>query len=102
MISVRVALVFFTAALASSASAKREQPTIRRNELRADLVGCYALYSDSGRLDGSFYNSSPVVRLDTADAVPSRQHVPGFRAMTAMTAAFGPAKINAAHPPNWS
>lgn len=31
----------------------------------AELLGCYALFSGNGRpLDGSFYNASPMVRLD--------------------------------------
>lgn len=102
MIFGRVALVWSTLALASSANAQRQAPPLRRNEPRLDVVGCYALYSDSGRLDGSFYNSSPAVRLDSAEFHSLRQTIPGWRAMAALTTTLGPAKTNAAHPPSWS
>ena len=43
------------------------------------LPGCYALYTGNGRpVDGSFYNASPLVRLDTA----LLRWGDGFRLMT--------------------
>jgi hypothetical protein len=38
-----------------------------RDGLPRDLVGCYALFTATGkRVDSSFYNASPLVRLDSA------------------------------------
>jgi len=40
---------------------------VPRHALRSEIVGCYALFTGQGRrLDASFYNSSPVVRLESA------------------------------------
>ena len=37
-----------------------------RNRLRLDIVGCYALFTETGqRVDSSFYNASPRIRLDS-------------------------------------
>ena len=37
-----------------------------RHALRAELLGCYALYTEAGKLlDSSFHNASPLVRLDS-------------------------------------
>jgi hypothetical protein len=48
-----------------SADARAQRPIIR-NGLRADLLGCYALYSDPPRVGRSLYNASPFVRLDSS------------------------------------
>ena len=38
-----------------------------RNGLRADIIGCYALFTRTGRrVDSGFYRASPLVRLDSA------------------------------------
>ena len=37
-----------------------------RNGLRADLLGCYALFRGTGeRVDSSFFRATPIVRLDS-------------------------------------
>ena len=50
-----------------------------RNGLRQDLVGCYALFTTTGkRVDSTFYNASPLVRLDsTRDQRLASAGVPG-------------------------
>jgi hypothetical protein len=39
--------------------------TLSRNAVRRDLIGCYALYFERGRVDGSLFNASSSVRLDS-------------------------------------
>ncbi len=50
-----------------------------RDELRVEVLGCYALYDDRGqRVDSSFYNASPLVRLDSAVVgITARDTFPG-------------------------
>ncbi len=64
-----------------------------RDGLRAELLGCYALYSEGGRpLGSTFYNGSPLVRLDTAVmGVTATDTFPGIvRVMTKLDAAGQP------------
>ena len=43
-----------------------EDPILARRALRSEVLGCYALYGDNGRrVDTTYYNASPVVRLDS-------------------------------------
>jgi hypothetical protein len=40
-----------------------------RSALRKDLIGCYALFDARGHfLDSSYYNASPLIRLDSTPA----------------------------------
>jgi len=44
-----------------------EQEASLRRALRGDLLGCYALFgADGRRIDTTYYNASPIVRLDSA------------------------------------
>jgi hypothetical protein len=63
--------------------APRENPDGRqgpRDQLRSELLGCYALYTASGKLlDSTFYRSSPFVRLDSnAMGASARDTFPGI------------------------
>jgi len=62
-----VALATLALAMSACASNMAHVPLgLPRHGLRAELVGCYALYKPDGRLlDSSYYNSSPLVRLDS-------------------------------------
>ena len=43
-----------------------EEPTLQRHALRRDVLGCYALFgADGQRVDTTYYNASPIVRLDS-------------------------------------
>ena len=55
---------------ATSGVCQRPDPTLQlQRALRRDLVGCYVLATEAGRvLDRSFYNASPRVRLDSTAA----------------------------------
>ncbi len=67
--------------VACTAGETQEKP---RDGLRAELVGCYALYTPGGKLlDSTFYNASPLVRLDSSPlGITARDTVPGiFRRM---------------------
>ncbi len=45
------------------------EPWLLRRQLRAEAVGCYSLFTARGRrIDSTFYNASPVVRLDSANS----------------------------------
>ena len=46
-----------------------------RNTLRADIVGCYALFTGTGkRVDSAFYRASPLVHLDSTMSPVFRAH----------------------------
>jgi hypothetical protein len=45
------------------------------------VVGCFALYFERGRVDGSLYNATPSVRLDTM----ARDSTRGVRSLTGLT-----------------
>ena len=53
---------------------------------------CYALYFERGRVDGSLFNASPSVRLDSTSWYPfDRDTVRhAFRSMLALTQSHGP------------
>jgi hypothetical protein len=79
--------------------------TTERRTLRADVVGCYALYSERGRVDSSLYNATPSVRLDTTWWVPW----PGdsgkaeIRSLRGFTAGGHPISSRPfSWPPHWS
>jgi len=58
-----------------------------RNGLRRDLIGCYALYFERGRVDGSLFNAAPSVRLDS---MPFRSP---WRSMTGLSLAGHPTPL---------
>jgi len=59
--------VWFTLVLSSCSTERPDGRLLFRSALREDLLGCYALFTERGRrLDTSFYNASPLVRLDSA------------------------------------
>ena len=63
-------------------------PSSIRHELRAELLGCYALYTPAGKLlDSSFYNASPLVRLDS---VSTGKGPMGFRSLVRLDSAGTP------------
>ncbi len=69
--------------LLATPPAMGQRPGVRdapaRRGLRAEVIGCYALFAGTGkRVDSDFYNASSLVRLDSAlhpafaaDSVPS-------------------------------
>lgn len=61
---VSLVLVHCLFALRLAHAQDRETP---RDAVRSELLGCYAIYTAGGKLlDSTFYNSSPLVRLDSA------------------------------------
>ena len=60
-----VALVAILGAAWSTDAHGQQRGVVIRNGLRADLVGCYALYSGRDRVATSLWNASPSVRLDS-------------------------------------
>jgi len=79
--------------LVISACGRGESLPQPRDALRAELIGCYALYTPAGKLlDSTFYNSSPLVRLDsTSLGISGRDTVPGvFRRLVRLDPAGHP------------
>jgi hypothetical protein len=71
--------------------------SLLRNGLRTDLIGCYALYFERGRVDGSLFNATPSVRLDS---MPFRST---WRSMTGLSLAGKPAPLRQpSQPPQWT
>lgn len=66
-------------ALSACQIANEGEPELYRSALRADLVGCYALWTGRGeRVGSSFWNASPVIYLDsTPHQWTERDTVPG-------------------------
>ena len=63
-----------------------------RRSLRADVVGCYSLFTARGRrIDSTFYNASPLVRLDTAER-DDRSRNPTHRVMHALDTLGNPSR----------
>lgn len=62
----------------AQAVAKQGWPKGARLGLRSEVLGCYALYDSSGaRLQRTYYNSSPVIRLDSATLRSSKSSAAG-------------------------
>ena len=86
----------------ADADAQSPQPVIR-NGLRADVVGCYALYSGKARVGNSLYNATPSVRFDsvTIGGLGIADSVPGIRrALIPLTASNEPVAARRG-PPSW-
>jgi hypothetical protein len=78
----------------SNSAALAQRPPLLRNELRSELVGCYALFTAPvGGVERTLYNASSFVRLD---GQPVDYPTPGVaRTMIPLT----PANITEAHRP---
>ena len=76
--SLRLVLCL-VAAVACHARDEAQPFAAPRNALRVELLGCYALYMPNDRLlDSTFYNASPLVRLDSAPlGISGRDTMPG-------------------------
>jgi len=74
---LRMAVLLTVTAVPGLAQERLEAP---RDALRPDVLGCYALYSSSGKLlDSSFYNSSPLIELDSSVVgITARDSRPGI------------------------
>jgi hypothetical protein len=73
-----------------------------RRSLRADVVGCYSLFTARGRrIDTTFYNASPRVRLDTARRDP-RFRDSTHRVMHALDTLGNPSRTTRGSWPAWS
>ena len=95
------ALLAFTTAACASSQAQRRR-SVPRDGLRAEVLGCYALFTPAGKLlDSSFYNSSPLVRLDSASTgITARDTVPGvFRSLLRLDATGRP--LDPVDPQSW-
>src|SRR5262245_50912614 len=82
----------------------RPRATLSRNALRTDLIGCYALYFERGRVNGSLFNASPSVRLDSMPWGKMKGEAPkAWRSMTGLSLAGRPTSLRAGGlvPPNW-
>jgi len=71
MIRRTLALLLVFSGQGLACAAQRSDSGVNlRNALRRDLVGCYALFTDSSRrIDTSFYNASPLVLLDSTPSL---------------------------------
>src|SRR5215475_7991897 len=68
--------------------------SLSRNGLRRDLIGCYALYFERGRVDGSLFNAAPSVRLDSMSGRSTDRKSRGaFRSMTGLSLAGHPTPL---------
>ena len=78
------------------------QPPLRRRAVRPDVVGCYALFTArDARIDGTFYNASPRVRLDTVEHyLPAGN--PTRRLMHALDTLGNPSHTTHGMRPSWS
>jgi len=84
---------------------------LSRNALRRDLIGCYALYYERGRVDASLFDAAPSARLDSmpwrrsASRESSSFGASGgraFRSMTGLSRAGHPAAWHRpARSPSW-
>ena len=74
-----LALALVVAIGACRPSNAQERTPLLRDELRRELIGCYALFDARGRpVDSSYYNSSPAVRFDSLVAgITDRDTIPG-------------------------
>ena len=61
-------LILFSVLVAACASSEgSRRRVVPRNALRAGYLGCYELLTQTGtRVDSTFYNASPLVRLDSS------------------------------------
>jgi len=90
-----------------AASQRSDSGPLFRSALREDLLGCYALYTRRGHLpDSSFYNASPLVRLDSDPAFGTeRDSEPGtIRVMVRLDSTgqpLGPRHPHHALGPSW-
>jgi hypothetical protein len=56
-----------------------EAPPLPRRTLRLEVLGCYALFgADGRRVDTTYYNASPLVRLDSGSASGTVDSVAGM------------------------
>ena len=89
-VSTLVAIAFtITACTTTRPPTSVQQP---RSGLRTELLGCYALYKPDGKLlDSSFFNSSPLVQLDSAAAGMTHETSPAaFRSLIRLDSAGNP------------
>src|SRR5262245_22616954 len=95
---VALATLAFTIAACASSRASRSL-ALPRHGLRADLLGCYALYKPDGTLlDSTYYNSSPLVRLDsTLSGIPSDTGRTAFRDLIRLDSAGYPLDTGGPH-----
>jgi len=83
----------------------QQRPPTWRRSLRSDVLGCYALYFERRRVNGSLYNATPSVRLDSAAWRPNPRDSTqlGFRIMIGRTMSGVRATVRSgALPPRWS
>ena len=91
LLSVTVAPAFFAAGCFQRSPVPPEP--LLRHSLRADAIGCYSLFrADGRRIDTTYYNASPNVRLDSA-VVASFDSLPGaYREMLAFDELWQPSR----------
>ena len=81
-----------------------DAPPLTRHALRADAVGCYALLTDRWRrVDTTYYNASPVVRLDSGRAGPALANNQGIWPVVALDTLGRPSRTTRGRlSPSWS
>ena len=92
MDKARIWIVVGTLCVASASTGHAQRPLLR-NGLRAELVGCYALFTaPAGDAQRSLYNASASVRLDSQAVDPrgSRSSSTALRLLTPLTAPNAP------------
>ena len=101
MLAARSLVIASGLSLLWCVDAHGQRPTMR-NGLRADVLGCYALYSGPARVGNSLYNASPSVRLDSLRVgTLGPDTVPGvLRAMVPLTVSNEPMTARRG-PPSW-
>jgi hypothetical protein len=81
----------------------RPTVTLSRNALRTDLIGCYALYFEHGRVYGSLFNAAPSVRLDSSLWRRARREArSAWRSMTGLSLTSRPTTPRGPYPPRWT
>ena len=102
--TILLALICILVACLPSRDATSSEATVPRKKLRTDVLGCYALYGERGeRVDTTYYNASPVVRLDSADPEGIVASSKGFwRSVVALDTLGRPSGTTRAMlPPTW-
>lgn len=103
MLAVVVASLVSIAGISWWRSRPQEEPPQRR-ALRAEVLGCYALFGENGRIDTTYYNASPLVRLDSGAPRQANDSSPWHpRSLTALDSLGAPSRTTRGMwAPDWS
>jgi hypothetical protein len=104
MLPARYLLISGLSVLWCSDARAQARPPLTRNGVRAELLGCYALYSGRTRVSNALYNATPSVRLDslTVGRLGIADTVPGIRRALIPLTAANERVATRRGPPSWT